>query len=105
LISYSVEGRTHELGVRASLGAGPMTLIRLIVAQGVRFALVGIGIGVALALLAARWIEPLLFRQSATDPVTLFSVGGIMLAVAVIASVAPAWRASRADPGIALRAE
>jgi predicted permease len=105
VISYNVAGRMHELGVRAALGARPPTLVTLVVGQGVRFALLGITIGVGLALIAARWVEPLLFRQSAMDPATYGAVAATMLIVAVAASLIPARRAARADPNIALRSE
>jgi predicted permease len=105
LISYSVEGRMHELGVRASLGARPAALIALVVGQGVRFAAFGVAAGIGLALLGARWIEPLLFRQTATDPAMYAMVAVMMIVVAIAASVAPAWRASSADPCVALRVE
>lgn len=105
VISYNVAGRMHELGVRAALGAQPGALVTLVVGQGVQFALLGVTIGVGFALLGARWIEPLLFRQSATDPMTYLAVAGTMLVVAAVASLAPAWRAARADPSVALRSE
>jgi hypothetical protein len=105
VISYNVAGRMHELGVRAALGARPGALVRQIVGQGIRFALLGVTIGVGLALLGARWIEPLLFRQSATDPMTYVAVAASMILVAAVASLAPARRAARADPSVALRAE
>jgi ABC-type lipoprotein release transport system permease subunit len=77
----------------------------MVVGQGIRFALLGVTIGVGLSLVAARWVEPLLFRQSATDPATYIVVAGTMLVVAAFASLAPARRAARADPSVALRAE
>ena len=61
LISYSVAGRTHELGVRLALGARPSAVVRMVVSQGVRSTAVGVTIGVFLAWAASRWIEPLLF--------------------------------------------
>jgi predicted permease len=105
VISYNVAGRMHELGVRAALGARPPALVTMVVGQGIRFALVGVTVGVGLSLLAARWVEPLLFRQSATDPATYLGVAGTMIVVAAAASLAPARRAARADPSVALRAE
>ena len=66
---------------------------------------VGLVLGLVVALAQSRWIQPLLFHQSATDPWILACVAGTMLAVAIAAGVAPAWRAARADPNHALRAE
>jgi ABC-type lipoprotein release transport system permease subunit len=75
------------------------------VGEGIRFALLGVTIGVGLALLGARWIEPLLFQQSATDPMTYVIVGGTMILVSAAASLAPARRGARVDPSVALRSE
>ncbi len=105
VISYDVAGRMHELGVRVALGAPPGRVVRLVVARGVRLTLAGVTIGLALALLASRWVQPLLFQQSATDPPVYALIGGTMLAVAVAASLLPAMRAARADPITSLRAE
>ena len=79
--------------------------MRLVVGQGVRFALLGVAIGVVVALLGAGWIQPLLFQQSARDPVTYGTVAVLLLSVALVASVVPAMRAARADPKAALRGE
>ncbi len=105
VIGYSVAQRMHELGVRVALGAQQRDILWLVVGQSVRFALVGTTIGLVVALAQSRWIQPLLFHQSATDPWILASVAGTMLVVAVAAGAAPAWRAARADPNHALRAE
>jgi ABC-type antimicrobial peptide transport system permease subunit len=105
VIGYSVAQRMHELGVRVALGAQQRDILWLVVGQSIRFALAGIAIGVLVALSQSRWIQPLLFHQSATDPTILAGVGGTMLAVALAAAAAPAWRAARADPNAALRAD
>lgn len=105
VIGYSVAQRMHELGVRVALGAQRSDLIRLVVGQGVALALTGTMLGVGIAVLASRWIQPLLFRQSATDPWTYAAVGAVMLLVALVASALPAMRASRADPNAALRSD
>jgi putative ABC transport system permease protein len=105
VIGYNVTQRMHELGVRVALGAQSKDILRLVVGQGMSFALAGVLLGGGLALFAGRWIEPLLFRQSPRDPLVYASVGVIMLLVALAASASPAARAARADPNTALRAE
>ncbi len=105
VISYNVAQRTHELGVRMALGARARDAVRLIVGQGVRVAATGVLVGLALALAAARWVQPLLFHQEANDPVLYALVAVGMMAVAVAASAVPALRAARADPSIALRSD
>ena len=105
VITYNVAQRMHELGVRIALGAQARDVVRLVVGQGMRFALIGVTLGLALALIGARWIQPLLFRQSARDPATYGLVAALLLAVALAASALPALRATRADPNAALRGE
>ena len=105
VMGYDVTQRTHELGVRIALGAQSRDLIRFVVGRGVRFALAGVGVGSALAWLGSRWIEPLLFEQSATDPIVFGGVALCLVAVAVLASSIPARRATRADPNQALRTD
>ena len=105
VLSYSVGQRMHELGVRIALGAQGSDVVRLVIGQGVRLAIVGIAVGSVLAIGAARWIEPLLFRQSATDPAVFGLVGALLLVVAAVACSVPAARAVRADPNAVLRAD
>jgi ABC-type antimicrobial peptide transport system permease subunit len=105
VIAYDVTQRRHELGVRVALGAQSRDILGLVVGQGARFALAGIVVGTMLALVAARWIEPLLFEQSARDPRVYGTVGGLMMLVALVACAVPARRAASADPNAALRAE
>jgi hypothetical protein len=105
VIGYNVTQRMHELGIRVALGAQRSSLLRIVVGQSVRFVLTGVALGTVVALLASGWIEPLLFRQSARDPVVYGGVGLLMLLIALAASALPALRASRADPNAALRAE
>lgn len=105
VIGYNVTQRMHELSVRVALGAQSMHILRLVVGQGLAFALAGVVLGGTIALAASRWLQPLLFQQSAKDPVVFAFVGAIMLLVAIIASVSPAVRAATADPNAALRAE
>ncbi len=105
VIGYNVTQRMHELGVRIALGAQPMDVVRLVVRQGLVFAGAGVTLGVALSLLAGCFVEPLLFRQSARDPAVFSVVGGVLIAVALLASAMPARRATRADPSTALRSD
>ena len=105
VIAYNVAQRRHELGVRVALGAQSTDVIRLVVGQGLRLALAGAVAGLFIALLAAPWIQPLLFRQSARDPSVYAAAAGLLLLVASVASAVPARRASLTDPTLALRAE
>jgi putative ABC transport system permease protein len=105
VIAYAVAQRTQELSVRIALGASVGDVIRMIVRQGVAFALAGIAIGSLIALWASHWIEPLLFNQKARDPVIFAAVGVVLLAVAVAATLRPAIRATRVDPTVALRGD
>ncbi|MCC7134528.1 MAG: ABC transporter permease [Gemmatimonadales bacterium] len=105
VITYDVARRRQELGVRSALGARAPDLARLVVSRSLRLAGSGTAIGLATALIASRWIEPLLYQQSPRDPVTYGVVVAVLLAVAVGASAMPAVRAARADPSSALRSE
>jgi ABC-type antimicrobial peptide transport system permease subunit len=105
VIAYNVAQRMHELGVRVALGARSLDILKLVTMQGVSFAAAGVTIGLAMALLAARWIQPLLFHESARDPVIFVGVGALICFVALLASAAPAMRATRADPNTALRGD
>ena len=105
VIGYNVAQRMHELGVRIALGAQSADVVRLVVGQGMGFAFAGALFGGAFAFFAARWVEPLLFNQSARDPVVFVSVAAILVGVAIMASSVPALRATRADPNRTLRAD
>lgn len=105
VIAYDVEQRAHELGVRVALGAHAWNIVRLVVEQGIGFAAMGVGVGVGAALLLARWLQPLLFEESSRDPVIFAGVALALGLVALVASAAPALRASRADPSVALRSD
>jgi ABC-type antimicrobial peptide transport system permease subunit len=104
VIGYNVAQRLHELGIRIALGAQRSDVVRLVVAQAVAFVAVGLAIGVAAALVAARWVQPLLFGESARDPVVFVVVAAVISIVSLLASTGPAIRATRADPSSALRA-
>ena len=105
VIAYNVTQRTHEMGVRVALGAQARDVIRLIVSEGLRVVLPGVALGTVVALLAGKWIAPLLFQVSPKDPPVLVGVVTILIAVAAIASWLPARRAARVDPNEALRAD
>jgi ABC-type antimicrobial peptide transport system permease subunit len=105
VIAYDVAQRTHELGVRIALGARLADVLRLVMGDGVRFAVIGVGAGGVIALLAGRWIKPLLFDVSPNDPVIFGAVTGVLLAVAALASMVPALRAAKVNPSVALRAD
>lgn len=105
VIAYNVAQRTHELGVRVALGAQVQDLVRLVLRQGIVVSAVGVVLGAGVALAAGRWVEPLLFNESARDPVVYAAVAGVLLIVAAAASFVPARRAGRVDPMLALRSE
>jgi ABC-type antimicrobial peptide transport system permease subunit len=105
VIAYNVEQRTHELGVRLALGAQPRDLATLVLSDGARVAVIGLTLGIAIALYASKWLEPLLFEVSPRDAVVYATASLSLLLVAVLGSWVPAHRAARTDPNIALRSE
>ena len=105
VISYNVEQRSHEVGVRIALGAESEDVLRLVVGQAMRFAFVGLAVGGTIALGAGRWIRPLLFAESSRDLAVYAVVAAVLIAVALVASALPAWRAARTDPNLVLRSE
>jgi ABC-type antimicrobial peptide transport system permease subunit len=105
VVAYMVTQRMHDLGVRVALGARSPDIMRLVLGQGIMFAVAGAVVGTALALAASRWVQPLLFEQSARDPMVLLTVAALLVGVALLASAMPALRALRADPSTVLRAD
>jgi predicted permease len=105
VIAYSVSQRTQELGIRTALGARPLNVITMVLRQGMTLALIGMGIGVTLALLMRRAMHAVLYGVGSTDFPTLGAVSLLLLAVAFVASYIPALRAIKVDPVVALRHE
>jgi predicted permease len=105
VLSYTVARRTHEIGVRMAMGARPDDLMRLVIGDGSRVVAAGLAAGVAAAIGVGRLVTSLLAGVSASDPLTLVTVGVALASVALIASYVPARRAARIDPIAALRIE
>lgn len=105
VIAYNVTQRTHELGVRVAFGAEARDLVRLILREGLQLTVAGILIGGAVAALAGKWVGPLLYDVSPTDPAVFTFVAVVLLMVAALASMIPALRAARVDPTVALRSD
>jgi putative ABC transport system permease protein len=103
--SYSVSQRVQEIGVRIALGAKPGSVVALVVRQGVRPAVIGLLVGVVLALGLSRILTKLLFGVGPRDPLSFAAVAAVLLGVAIVASYLPARRAARVDPASALRVE
>ena len=105
LMSYSVAQRTHELGIRIALGANRSDILKLVLGQGLRISLVGLVVGLAIALGVTRVIAAMLYGVKPTDPVTFGGVSVLLTAVALLASYLPARRAAKVEPLVALRYE
>jgi putative ABC transport system permease protein len=103
VISYSVVQRTHEIGVRAALGASAGMLLRLVLRHGMTLAGLGLGLGFAGSLGITRLLSSLLFGVGARDPLTMLSTAAILALVAFLACYMPARRAAQVDPLAALR--
>ena len=105
VLAYSVQQRVREFGVRMALGATLNDVVRAVVGNAVRLVAAGTAIGLAAAAFLSRLLSSVLFGVRPLDPLTFAAVTILLALTAVVATAAPAWRAARIDPAVALRNE
>jgi putative ABC transport system permease protein len=105
VMSFAVAQRTHEIGLRMALGAGPRQVLRLVLQEGMLLALIGLGVGLAGTYFVGRLMQTILYRVSALDPPAITGVTAVLLLSALLACYIPARRATQVDPMVALRDE
>jgi ABC-type antimicrobial peptide transport system permease subunit len=103
VVAYRTRLRTHEIGLRMALGASRANVLRLVVGQGMRLTLMGLGLGMALSFGLTRFISGLLYGVSANDPLTVAGVVALLGAMSLVACYLPAHRAVHADPVASIR--
>jgi len=105
VIAYAVSQRMQEMGIRLALGAAPADLLRMVLRQGLLLTIIGLGFGMALALMATTFMQSLLPGIAPRDPLTFIAVPLLLVAIAALAAWIPARRAGAVDPVVALRYE
>ncbi len=105
VMSFAVAQRTHEIGLRMALGAGPRQVLLLVLQEGMLLALIGLGVGLAGTYFVGRLMETTLYRVNALDPAAITGVTAVLLLSALLACYIPARRATQVDPMVALRDE
>ena len=105
LLNYSVQNRTHEIGVRMALGAERVDVLEMILGQGIGLIMTGVGLGLAGAWASTRALESMLFQVHARDAVTFLGACLVLIVVGLVACYLPARRATKVDPMVALRYE
>ena len=103
--AYTTRQRTHEIGIRMTLGASKRDVLRLVLGQGFQLTAIGVGVGLVLSLVLTRFLKSLLLGVTSTDALTFVSVAALLCGVALFACFVPARRAMRVDPMVALRHE
>ena len=105
MLAYSVSMRSREFGIRIALGARSSRIVRLVLGEGMAFPMAGLVIGLVASLALTRLLQASLYETSPLEPRVFVSMAGVLLVAALLASLIPAWRATKADPVESLRAE
>jgi ABC-type antimicrobial peptide transport system permease subunit len=105
VVAYLVTQRRREIGIRVALGARRSDVLALVLKEGLRLALIGVGLGAVGAFATTRWLRSELYDTSATDPLTFVLAAAVLAGVAALATLVPARRAMAVDPARALQAE
>ena len=105
VVSYSVERRRHEFGIRMAVGARGSDILRSVLGGAVRIAVVGTVCGLVLSAIGTRSLDNVLYAVSSFDPITLSAVGALVVACVIAAAAVPAMHAMHVDPAVALRSE
>ena len=105
VLSYAVEQRTHEIGIRMALGANSAIVLRMVLREAMRSVGIGILAGIVTALALTRYMSSILYGVSSWDPLVFAGITALLAAVALLASYIPARRATRVDPLVALKYE